>query len=339
MEINMFNHVVFFVLIISLILFIPYYISAEQSEKSDKSENAEEKVAALINGKKILLSTLEKEMQAAIASNPQLQTNADEATKKMIKEQILNSLVEQELLIQAGKNAGFTPETSEIDAELANMKAKFPSEDIYQQILKQEKLTEKELKNQIEERLIAGEFVEKEIRPKAKSVTDEEVSKFYEENKEKFVEPEKVKASHILVKVEPNADEKQKADAKKKIEDILKKVKKGEDFAELAKENSDCDSAEKGGDLGYFAQGQMLGPFSKAAFNLEPGKISDIVETQYGYHIIKVADKKAERKVEFDEVKEKIKKYLTEKEVMNAMDNWFKSAKEKADISIMLEGK
>ena len=106
--------------------------------------------------------------------------------------------------------------------------------------------------------------------------------------------PEQVKASHILVKVDAGADEAKKAEARKKIQEIQQKVKAGGDFEALATENSDCPSKAKGGDLGFFERGQMVKPFEEAAFALKPGEVSGIVETQFGYHIIKVQEKKDE---------------------------------------------
>jgi peptidyl-prolyl cis-trans isomerase C len=111
--------------------------------------------------------------------------------------------------------------------------------------------------------------------------------------------PEQVHARHILVKVDPKADATQKAAARKKIEDIQKQLKNGEDFSELAKKASDCPSNAKGGDVGYFGRGQMVKPFEDAAFSLKPGEVSGIVETEFGLHLIKVMDKKPEKIMDY----------------------------------------
>lgn len=126
------------------------------------------------------------------------------------------------------------------------------------------------------------------------SVTDDEIKKFYEENKDLFKENESANASHILVAEEDKANE------------IYEKVKNGEDFASLAKEFSTCSSKEKGGELGTFTRGQMVKEFEDAVFNNEVATITEPVKTQFGYHIIKINDKNEGRDLSFDEVKDKI---------------------------------
>lgn len=134
-----------------------------------------------------------------------------------------------------------------------------------------------------------------------KLVTDADVEKYYNEHKDEF---EEVRASHILISTDAGGggdenDEKDKKplskeEARKKAESILERVRKGEDFAKLATENSDDPGSKtKGGDLDFFAKGAMVKPFDDVAFALKPGEVSDIVETEFGYHIIKVAERKA----------------------------------------------
>lgn len=125
-------------------------------------------------------------------------------------------------------------------------------------------------------------------------VTDDDIKKFYEDNKEAFKENESANASHILVEEEDKAKE------------IYEKIKNGEDFAALAREFSTCPSKEKGGDLGTFTKGQMVKEFEDAVFNGEVGKVTEPVKTQFGYHIIKVNEKNEGRDLDFDEVKDKI---------------------------------
>ncbi|WP_331489741.1 peptidylprolyl isomerase [Tepidibacter hydrothermalis] len=141
-------------------------------------------------------------------------------------------------------------------------------------------------------------------------INDEKLKEYYDNNKEQY-KKEEVKASHILFKtvgddMKPVSDEDKKA-AKKKADDILVRAKNGEDFASLAKEYSeDTVSGNNGGDLGYFGKGVMVPEFEKVAFGMNPGEISDLVESQFGYHIIKVIDKVNEI-IPFEDVKNQIK--------------------------------
>jgi peptidyl-prolyl cis-trans isomerase C len=154
------------------------------------------------------------------------------------------------------------------------------------------------------QRLIDTEFAAKV------TVSEEETRKLYETNAGFFEEPERIKASHILIKLDPKADASQKAEARKKIENIKRRLSNGEDFAVLAREFSQDPSSMKGGDLGYFVRSIMEKPFEDVAFAMAPGEVSDLVETSSGYHLIKVFDKKAKSTIPFEEAKAKLADYL-----------------------------
>jgi len=141
-----------------------------------------------------------------------------------------------------------------------------------------------------------------------------------------------VRAMHILIKVDPGMDESKKAEARKKLKGIHNRLLKGEDFEALAKEYSEGPSAAKGGDLGYFGKGQMVKPFDEAAFGLSPGGLSDIVETQFGYHLIKVVDKKPEGVMSYEEVKDKLQQYIKQEKVREQVNLSIENLKEKAKI-------
>lgn len=155
-------------------------------------------------------------------------------------------------------------------------------------------------------------------------VTEEDMKSYYNVNKEAYKIPETVRARHILVKAPKDATEAEKAESSKKAEEILKRIKAGEDFAGLATEFSDDKGSKgKGGDLGFFPRGRMAKPFEDAAFSLKPGEVSDIVETKFGYHIIKLEDIKEAKLRSFEDVK---------KETKNALLKLYKSEKVKAYV-------
>jgi len=165
------------------------------------------------------------------------------------------------------------------------------------------------------------------------NITEADAKKFYDENPEKFKTAEQIRASHILIKPDPNGDPNQaKAAAKSKAEELLKKVKEGADFAELAKTNSGCPSAAKGGDLGLFGRGRMVKPFEDTAFAMKPGQTSDVVETQFGYHIIKVTEHHDANTVPYEQAKEDIMKTLTQQKQGEYAREYIDSLKIKANI-------
>lgn len=134
-----------------------------------------------------------------------------------------------------------------------------------------------------------------------------EVQDYYDSHREQYEKPEEVRARHILIKFAPDAKEDEKAKARQRVEELLAKVKAGEDFAALATQSSqDEGSAAKGGDLGFFKRGQMVAPFEQAAFALEPGGVSDVVESPFGFHIIKVEEKHAAATQALEQVREQI---------------------------------
>jgi peptidyl-prolyl cis-trans isomerase C len=168
-------------------------------------------------------------------------------------------------------------------------------------------------------------------------VTEDEIKQYYSDYKREFEIPEQVRASHILITPDtsqPGTDPNEtKAIAKAKAESLLKRVRDGADFAELAKANSaDGVSAEKGGDLGFFPRGEMVPPFEKAAFALQPGQISDVVETRFGYHIIKVTDRKEGSVIPFEQAKDYIIAKLTQERRSEFVTEYIEKLKDKAHI-------
>jgi len=247
-----------------------------------------------------------------------------------LKKRVLEGLIDRELLYQQSEKSGIKVEESEVNEQIAELKNRFSSEDEFKEVLKKMDVTESELKSQFGREIIIKKYVDREIAPKAQ-VKDEEVQTFYRAHPEYFKTPEMVRASHILVKVDPKATEVEKAKAREKIMGIQKRLQKSEDFAKLAEEYSDCPSSAKGGDLNFFKRGQMVGPFEDAAFALKAGETSDIVETQFGYHLIKVTERKDAGEVPYEEIKGKIEEHLKkasiEKQLSEQLEQWKKSAK------------
>jgi peptidyl-prolyl cis-trans isomerase C len=181
-----------------------------------------------------------------------------------------------------------------------------------------------------------SKMIEAEIAAKI-AVKPEQVTDFYAKNPDQFKEGESVRASHILIAVPKGADAAAKAQARAKAEGVLKDVKAGKDFAALAKEHSaDPGSAAQGGDLGFFQQGQMVGPFNDAAFSLAPGAISDVVETDFGLHIIKVVEKKPGRTIPLDDVKPQVEQYLQQMNRQEQTEAFVNGLRAKGKIEVLI---
>ena len=197
-----------------------------------------------------------------------------------------------------------------------------------------------ELKEQLEmikDNYIAIEYLKKEVANKVE-VSEEDIKAYYESHKDEFKTPEMVRSRHILIKTDPSASDNDKKNAKEKAEDILKKIKSGEDFAKLASDISDdTGSKPKGGELGFFPKGRMVQSFEDAAFSLKPGEVSGIVETQFGYHIIKVEEKKEPGMEPFDTAKEKIKQKLLQERTKTKVTEFIEKAMKEANIEVHTE--
>ncbi len=178
---------------------------------------------------------------------------------------------------------------------------------------------------------LSQEYVRREIIAKI-DVTEEDTNLYYKTHLNEFRTPEMVKASHILIKVDKSATADEKEKARGKAADVLKRVKAGEDFAKLASEVSDDPGSKaKGGDLGYFARGRMVKPFEDASFSVKAGEISDIVETPFGFHIIRVDDKKESVVEPYDKVKDKVREKVSNDmkkgKIQDFMDKALKDAR------------
>ena len=249
---------------------------------------------------------------------------------------VLDQLVGYKLLLQESKARNVAIPDADVDARLAEIRKQFPSEDVFMQMLIQRRMTLEQIRTDARQDMAIAKLIETEIAEKA-AVKPEQVQDFYAKNPDQFKQDERVRASHILIAFPEKADAAAKAQAKAKADQVLKDVKSGKDFAALAKQHSqDPGSAVNGGDLGFFQKGQMVGPFNDVAFTLAPGAVSDVVETQFGYHIIKVAEKQPSRTVPLEEVRPQVEQYLQNQNRDQQTEAFVKSLRSKGKVEILI---
>lgn len=297
------------------------------------SSAASSKYAAKVNGVKLKSAILDTTVSNFIESQKMMGIEIKGEDKEALRKRMLEELISAELLYQEGKKAGLGDLSKEVKEQFENVKKGFASEKEFKDILKERRVSEKELKEDIKKGVYIKSFLDKNIYSKI-VVGEADKQKEYEDKEDKLAVPEQVKASHILIRVASDASEKDKEDARAQIDQIRKRAFSGEDFAELAKENSQDGSAPNGGDLGYFGRGAMVKPFEEAAFSLEIGRISEVVETQFGYHIIKVTDKQPAKTLSYKETESDIAMFLLNQRRMEALDNLVKELRDKAKIEI-----
>jgi peptidyl-prolyl cis-trans isomerase SurA len=257
-----------------------------------------DKIVAVVGDYVILKSEVEFQAQLwLLQQGQQVSTKDIDKIKNDLTQQMVNDKL---VLIKALKDTTISISSEQVesalDMKLEELKSRFPSQAEFDKQMLQEGLTYREIKNKFREemrdqlykdRLIARELSKISVAPS-------EVAEFFEQYKDSLPQhPDAVKLSHLLLEVKPGQSTLDSAKAQAEM--VLELLDEGSDFAELAKEYSEDPSASSGGDLGYFGRGDLVEEFEKAAFALEIGETSDIVLTQYGYHIIRCMDKQAER--------------------------------------------
>ena len=299
-----------------------------------ESQSGDQKVA-VVNGTVIKRAELDSEMTRYLASLQRMGRFPNDVERSQLKKQVLENIIGRELLYQESQKKGIKVDQEQVDAQLTALKERFPSEATFKDALSSMNLTEADLRFQFERDLAIRKLLEGQIGDNV-AVSEKEIRAYYDGNVETFKKPEQVRASHILIKVDPGADEAKKADARTKIESVQTKLKKGEDFGALAKEYSEGPSAPKGGDLGFFGRGQMVKPFEDAAFTMKPGQVSDMVETRFGYHLIMVTDRTPEGTLTYEEVRDRLEKFLRQQKVQAAIAEYVETLKAKAKIERFL---
>ena len=319
-----------------LFVFVP--LTACPVFAADKAEptKADSAYAAMVNGTKILKQDLDRKVDLIQARYASMGKTLDPAKLDELRSKLLENMIDEELLFQASQKAGITVDAAKVQEELNKIRNKFPTKKEFEARMKDMGYTEAILKHQIEQNMAIQALIDKEIMAKIK-ITDAAAQAYYKAHASEFKQPEEIRARHILIKVASDASSAEKAAAKKKIEEIQKKLKKGADFAELAKAYSEGPSAKKGGDLGFFSRGQMVEPFEKAAFALKKiGDVSDIVQTPFGYHLIKLEARKPAGVTSFKDAKEYIVQKLKHEQAMKQISPFIDGLKAKAKIEMNL---
>lgn len=295
-------------------------------------------VVAHVNGVSIREADILEMLNIAISKTPQIAfliTNDEEL--KSFKHEVLDQLVARELLSQESAKLEISGMAKLVDEKYASVKASFPDEATFKSAMSERNFTEELLKKDIEKTIRIQRLLDEKLK-KGIQIPDEEIKSFYDGNKDKFTEPESMRARHILVKIDSKDGEDGEKKATEKIEGLLKRAKAGEDFAALARDNSDDPlSGPNGGDLGSFTRGRMAEAFEKAVFALKAGEISGIVKTTFGLHIIKCEEYKPEKVVSLDEARADIKNYLENTAVEGKIEGYINSLKAAAKVEILLK--
>jgi peptidyl-prolyl cis-trans isomerase C len=286
-------------------------------------------VVARVNGQPIYEDQMTPHIQARLRKLKRLGGgNPSEEVMKSLKERVLEKLISVELLYQASQGLQIPDVNQRIDKQMEEMRKRHASG------LKQ--MSDAELRESVRRQIYVEEYLR--INGLADpEIPEAEIRKFYDENKQSFSSRGYVHARHILRAVAEDAKPEEKAEARRKIEEARRLIVEGRPFAEVAKEYSQCNSASGGGDLGPREKGYMPPEFDAVAFSIEVGKLSDVFETRFGYHILEVLERTPEGTVaSYEQVRDFIAKFLQKEASPKKTSDHLRHLREKAKIEVFL---
>ncbi|OHB33719.1 MAG: hypothetical protein A2X84_02810 [Desulfuromonadaceae bacterium GWC2_58_13] len=283
---------------------------------------ADSSVVAEVGGIPVTSYELQREFQQMIPMQVSFHGGISKEKLTEIQLKAHEKLIDQAYKVRYALAEEITVDSALVEERFSAVKAKFPDSDAFIGALGDEGADG--FRASIYRKLLADKAEEAAVNRRV-VVSDEQVARYYEERRASYMRPRQFKASQILVKVDPGSNKEERMALRERGESLLARARAGEDFYDLAYYNSDDRSKYVGGDLGYFHEGQTVAEFEEALKKLKPGEISDLVETMYGFHIVKLVESNAPRQLTFDEMKEKIRKNL-EKETRDTLyEEWMQS--------------
>lgn len=301
-------------------------VLASSPHPATKVSKSDHSPVAKINHQSIYADELDLRVNALLSQSSS--KNTPEYIKT-VKQQVLDQLIEEELLFQASKNLKLAGLDSEIEREFAALKTANPNATFWKA------KSDSEVRQAIRRQLTIKEYLKRNGLGDVE-VPEADVKAYYEQSKQNFTRGEAVKVRHILVGVAEDASAAQKAEANKKILKARKALVDGKPFAEVAKEYSSCNSAASGGELGMVERGYMPKEFETAAFSLEKGALSPVVETRFGYHVLEVQGHQAAGIIPYAEMKDFLATFLKKESGPQKMAAHLQQLREKAKVEILL---
>ncbi len=279
-------------------------------------EDPDASVVASVNGEVLSRAEFEQELWRELASSETAQRTPEEI--EPFKRTLLDTYIHRMLLLQAARkhNIAVTPE--EVDRGVLRLSGDYPAGN-FNEVLAQGQLSMAELKARESARLIIEKLFANEVYTRV-ALTEEELRGYFAAHESEYAEPEQVRAAQIVVK---GMDDARKVQAQ---------LKSGKKFADLARRYSLSADAKVGGDLGFFPRGQMPPAFDEVVFRMSPGQVSDVVETEYGYHLFRVLEKRAGRKLDFAEVRAQVESKLLAQRRAEAQAKYEQELRAKAKV-------
>jgi parvulin-like peptidyl-prolyl isomerase len=299
-----------FKFLISILLIVAMLPSCKKKLPSD--------IVAEIDGDTITVAEFTVEFFPLVEGYDTPSSDQEKEALKNLKEALLDQLIENRLILHEAPQMGITVTDDELEEALASIQRSYP-EGGFEEVV-QDEASLLRWKEQLRERLLIEKVISR-VSQVTSPIDEKTMRQYYEKHREEFAVGEQVRVRQIVVK------------DRKDAESILRKLKRGDSFEELAKQYSSGPEAEEGGDLGFFGRGEMPEEFD-VAFSLQEGEFSDIIQSPYGYHIFKVVAKREQSALDFKQVKDQIRKTIMREEADKTFQDWLKSIKKQAHITV-----
>jgi len=292
---------------------------------------------AVVNGAKIPAEQFLVEFEGTLRRYQRARHPVKPQLKERLKDNLVRRLVDAEIIRQKAKEMQVDVPEKDFGVKWEAHKKRYGTPDAFEAFLARTGETVERMKAQFRLNLIREQVFAKVSDNVV--IQDKDLTDFYEKNKDKYNEKEKIKASHILFRVPANASDEEKKKKKALAKKVLAEAKKAPaSFAELAKKYGEDPTKDRGGDLGFFTKGRMVKPFEEAAWGLKKGKVSNLVTTQFGYHIILKTDHQKANQKSFEDVKEQISRTVRAQRRNNAVREAISSWRSQAKIEVFVKG-
>lgn len=327
------NTAMFKALILMAACFLAIACSAPEEAKLPLQNDSS--VVVTINGKNLTRAEMHRELMNLILTlGPGMNPEELSMRRNEFELQAIQNLINTELLVLEASRRGIRVGEEEIQTQLAVLQQAYESGEVFRQELALRQLTPDELREEARRALLVEKLLDTVLESVPFPEADE-IESFFEQNSDKFITPEQVHASHILVRVLPGDSPEVKAAKRTELDLLRQSILDGEEtFEAAARAHSDCPSSARGGDLGWFSRDQMAPSFSEAAFSTSPGEISHMVFTEYGYHIIKVHEYRPEKQAGLEEIRGDLGRYIHNQRKKNSVQAFIESVRGRADIEI-----
>jgi peptidyl-prolyl cis-trans isomerase C len=294
-------------------------------------------LVARVNGKPVLGRDLEQHVRAELATigNPAWKDLRDDY-KIEVSSRLLAQLVGDELLYQKAVASGVTATPAETQAEFDKVAKTYPSDAALNTELSNRGMDRKALSRELAKSLIIQKYIKENVTKKL-VVTPAEIEDYYKTHPDEFKHPDLTRTSHILISVAQGATPDQDKAARQRAEALLERAKKGEDFAKLAKENSMDPSAAQGGDIGLMENGELEPAYEEAAAKLKVGEIGGVVRTSYGYHVLKLTDRKKAGTAALDEVRAQLTEFLKNRKEDEEVSKLVKTLQGQGKVEVLIK--